>query len=1119
MAAQNEIGGKFTIDIEDLKNGISQANRLMRLADSEFKAAAAGLGNWADSAEGLTAKQKQLNTAIDLQNAKISALEQEYSRVSAAQGENSSAATNLKIRINNETAAREKNRAELEKVSSALDELEKNADDAADSSGKLADKEKEAAKAGKDAGSSAESFGSKAKAAAIGGVKALATAAAGLVTAFMGSAEATREYRTEMGKLEAAFTTAGHTTEAAKKTYEELYAFMGEEDTAVEAANHLAQLVENEKDLASWTNIATGVFATFGDSLPIEGLTEAANETAKVGQVTGPLADALNWAGVSEDEFNAKLEKCSSEQERQALITSTLNGLYADASKKYKDLNKDVMDANTAQSMFNDSMAKVGEMAEPVMTILKTKAAEALNAVTNLFSGFNDLIHGETSFAEFGSQVMNKIVQSIKNGAPKMAQAAFALMQNLSIGIRNNFSNLIKTALGVTEKLTDKIRESEPEFIKAGLQMIQNLVKGLMDALPTLIAKIPTIVSNIAGVINDNAPIILKAAANIVLTLIKGIVSAIPTLVQNIPKILKAIVDVWTAFNWANLGKSAITALGNGIKGLFGWIKGIGASAKDNIVDAIKALPGQLKNLGKTAITNMGSAISGAKSTITSAAKKVYLAAVDGIKGLPKEMVSIGKNLVKGLWNGISDMTGWVIGKIQGFGDSVLGSIKDFFGIASPSKVMKEVIGKNIVAGIAAGITENKKVATNVIKKFGDELLTVLEKRLANYKVYHTMSLQEEVTYWNNARKLFKKGTQDRIDADQKYYEAKTNLNEQLKTAEETYTKSVAEAYANLKSSVASVIEEYEKEVQSRANAIAGSMSLFEAFNKQTEQTGTELIANLQSQVSALQQWIAALDELENKGIDSNFVQYLRELGVGSAAQVDLLNNMTATELDKYVALWQDKNNLARQAATNELSQLQQETILKITNLTAETQTAISGYNKVYDDALKKLGVAVKKQVTDTDKVLTNTAADTILKTAPKVGKDTINGIIAGLDAQSGALYARISSIISSAIAAAQAAAEIASPSKIMRDLIGKNLIKGAIVGIEAESSNLYTTMRSVVDNTIGAAQNNATIDQPAHMGGTVVYFTQNNNSPKALSPYEVYRQTKIANRMMLEGR
>ncbi|MFR5382906.1 MAG: hypothetical protein ACLTGM_12125, partial [Oscillospiraceae bacterium] len=113
--------------------------------------------------------------------------------------------------------------------------------------------------------------------------------------------EVTQEYQTAMGKLDTAFTTNGYSSEAALKTYKELQGILGETDQAVEAANHLAILTDNEADLQKWTDICTGVFATFGDSLPIEGLTEAANETAKVGQVTGPLADALNWAGVSED--------------------------------------------------------------------------------------------------------------------------------------------------------------------------------------------------------------------------------------------------------------------------------------------------------------------------------------------------------------------------------------------------------------------------------------------------------------------------------------------------------------------------------------------------------------------------------------------------------------------------------------------------------------------------------------------------------------------------------------------------------------------------------------------------------------------------------------------------
>ena len=704
MAAQNEIGGRFTIDIEDLKNGISQANRLMRLADSEFKAAAAGLGNWAESAEGLTAKQKQLNTAMDLQNAKIGALEQEYSRVAAAQGENSVAAQNLRIRINNETAAREKNRAELEKVSGALEEMEKAAEEAADAADDLADKEKKAADAADDAGDSAESFGQRAANAAKTGVAALATAATGLVTAFLASAESTREYRTEMGKLESAYTAAGHSAETAKKTYGELYAIMGDEGAAVEAANHLAQLVNNEKDLATWTNIAAGVNSRWSSSLPIESLAEAANEVARTGVLTGGLTDALVWAGVAEEDFQAKLDATTTQQERQELITSTLNGLYKDYAAGLKETNGDIMAARDAQTKLNDSMAEVGKMAEPVMTKLKLMGAGALSAFTGLFAGFNEMMAGDISIGEFGNQVLDRIVQAFTNGAPKLAQAGLQAIQNLAAGIQGNTSGLIESALAMLETITGKIRDGAPDFIKSGLEVIQNLIKGIMDSLPDLIAKVPVSVSNIAGVINDNAPTILKSAVNIILTIIKGIISAIPTLVQNVPKIISAIVDVWMAFNWMNLGKSAITSLGNGIKGLVSWVKGIGTSVKDNIVNAVKALPSTLKTLGSNAISNMGSAISGAKSTVTNAAKTIYNAAVNAIKGLPDKMLSIGKDLVKGLWNGISNMTGWIIDKIQGFSGDVLGGIKNFFGIESPSKVMRDVVGKNLVRGITAGI-------------------------------------------------------------------------------------------------------------------------------------------------------------------------------------------------------------------------------------------------------------------------------------------------------------------------------------------------------------------------------------------------------------------------------
>ena len=212
---------------------------------------------------------------------------------------------------------------------------------------------------------------------------AMGAAALAAGAALKNIADETREYRTEMGKLDAAYLSAGHSAEVAQQTYNKLAAVLGDAGQAVEASTHLAKLVDNEKDLATWTDICTGVYATFGASLPIEGLTEAANHTAKVGEVQGALADALEWSGQSVDSFNEELGKCNTEQERQALITSTLNGLFGEASQKYKEVNADVLAANEASGRYQEGMAAIGAVVEPVITKLTYMAGTVLLKVAD----------------------------------------------------------------------------------------------------------------------------------------------------------------------------------------------------------------------------------------------------------------------------------------------------------------------------------------------------------------------------------------------------------------------------------------------------------------------------------------------------------------------------------------------------------------------------------------------------------------------------------------------------------------------------------------------------------------------------------------------------------------
>ena len=229
-------------------------------------------------------------------------------------------------------------------------------------------------------------------------------------TAIVAGVESTRDYRTEMAKLTTAFATNGFSAEVAKNTYKRLQAVLGETDQAVEAANHLAMMVSSEEDLAKWTDICTGVYATFGASLPIEGLTESANETSKVGQVTGSLADALNWAGISEEDFNLKLAACTSDAERQDLIMNTLYWTYKAAAEQYQETGKSVMEANAAQDRLTESMSNFWAVFEPIVTNVKLKIADMVESCTPYIASFID------DFTNFGDTWENKVWPAIQNG-------------------------------------------------------------------------------------------------------------------------------------------------------------------------------------------------------------------------------------------------------------------------------------------------------------------------------------------------------------------------------------------------------------------------------------------------------------------------------------------------------------------------------------------------------------------------------------------------------------------------------------------------------------------------------------------------------------------------------
>ncbi len=306
----------------------------------------------------------------------------------------------------------------------------------------------------------------------IGGALLGTTVAIG--TALYNVAEETREYRTQMGQLSTAFATQNHNAGAARDTYKALVGVLGDSGQATEAALHIAKLADSEAELKTWTDICTGVFATFGASLPIESLTEAANETAKTKQVTGTLADALNWAGINEDQFNSKLKKCRTEQQRQDLIMNTLIGTYGAAAEQYKETNKEVIASNEAHDNLNSAMSGLGAAAEPAVTALVNAVADIVEFVTpavkSLCEWVGELIDAWSSAAEnlkpivtsinVGFNTMNQTVSDLQTDPAgtieKAAQGGESLQTIMKNGVSNYFSDAwekVKKNLGFASGL------------------------------------------------------------------------------------------------------------------------------------------------------------------------------------------------------------------------------------------------------------------------------------------------------------------------------------------------------------------------------------------------------------------------------------------------------------------------------------------------------------------------------------------------------------------------------------------------------------------------------------------------------------------------------------------
>lgn len=347
-----------------------------------------------------------------------------------------------------------------------------------------------------------------------------------------------------------------------------------------------------------------------------------------------------------------------------------------------------------------------------------------------------------------GINVTSSLVNGIVESLPMLLEIGLQALTTLGKGIAKNLPTLIPTIVNLMVSMCDMIIENLPLIVDVAIDIILALVQGLVSALPTLIAEVPRIINSFANAIYNALPQILMAGVQIIGMLIKGLIESIPTLVANIPQIIMAIVNVFTLMNWASIGKNLITGIGNGIKSMVSNIGTVAKFTAESVVNGIKGIFTSGGSIGRNLISWVTNGISSSVGNLVQAAKNVAISAIQGLKNILSwdSAASIGKNLIQGLWNGISNMGGWIMDKIGDFASNIIAGIKDFFGIHSPSRVMRDLIGTNIVKGIGVGID----IETPNLEKDIDANMKDLLAKMKGTVDYETARTTARVVAENN---------------------------------------------------------------------------------------------------------------------------------------------------------------------------------------------------------------------------------------------------------------------------------------------------------------------------------------------------------------------------------
>lgn len=533
---------------------------------------------------------------------------------------------------------------------------------------------------------------------------------AAVTTALAANVEASREWNSDMTKLKTNAETSGNNFDFMKSKMQDLVAITGESDSSIEALSNLMAVGFSDEQMTPAINALSGAVEKFPDTLKIESLSDSLQETLATGAATGQFSELIGRMGDSVDDFNAGLQNCTSEAERQQYALDWLaNSGLSEINDEYQSANKSTLDYERASFELQDALASLGTAFTPVMAGAKGMAADfltkSLPAVQKLSGGFTKLFDGVSSLLDAYdsggldglteqipvviSGLFSSASETLAENAPTLITAATTVLTSIIQSLAQSAPSLINSILpsllngffGLINALVSTIPTLVPELVQGAITLFLGLIDGLNDVIKQLMPMLPSLIKQITDTLIENLPAIIEGGFQLLTGLITGLTKCTPDLIDAIIALIPVITDSLTE-NLPALVKA-------GMELIVALAKGLPTA----IPDIIDALP------------------------------EIISAIIDGFKDV--DWLDLGANILKGILNGLVSAVSGIWSVVEDVGSAIIDGFCDFFDIHSPSRVMAKKVGQYLPSGIAAGMEDTADEPVNEAQAIVDSVAGV----------------------------------------------------------------------------------------------------------------------------------------------------------------------------------------------------------------------------------------------------------------------------------------------------------------------------------------------------------------------------------------------------------